>query len=547
LAESRRTSTRVRLRLLLSVAVLTIAGGVWGVSETQRSVADRAFAASRAGQEMLTAMLDQETGLRGFKLSGEEQFLEPFVSGEDDFEAALESARRNVDESGRDALDEQLVAAREWQALAGYEIGTLRARKHAPLDLPAMRIRKDAFDRYRKLNAKFEARVGAARRSDVGKAGLISVATIIGLGILFGGVGYFAIERQAAFQRRRRARAQAYRMSQAEFSKTMQIMRDEEEAYALVKQHLERSIPKAGVVVLSRNNSANRLTAATPLPEQSPLAAALVDAEPESCLSVRLAREYRRGTGADPLLTCDICGVAAGEITCVPSLVSGEVIGAVLIQHAEPLRPDQRDSVSDSVAQAAPVLANLRNLAIAEMRAATDSLTGLPNRRACQDTLKRMVAQASRKVSPLSALLLDLDRFKQINDRYGHGAGDDALASVGEVLAGCVRTSDFAGRYGGEEFLILLPDTDSEGALDTAEKLRAAIETIDVPQVDRTITASLGVATYPTDALDSDTLVRMADRALYAAKGAGRNRVELAMPSSEAADQAELTSSRVTT
>jgi diguanylate cyclase (GGDEF)-like protein len=546
LEEFRPTSSRLRLRLLLAGAVLTIAGAVWGVAQTQRSAADRAFAESRAGQQMLTAMLDQETGLRGFALSREEEFLEPFVRGDRDFDAAVESARRNLDARPRAALDEQVTAARQWQALAGYEITRLRADRRAPLDLPAVRVRKQAFDRYRKLNAEIQAQVAAARRSERAKAGLISVAVILALGLLFGGVGYLAIDRQAAAVRRRRARVAATRRSQAEFNETMQIMRDEHEAYALVRQHLERSIPGAGVVVLSRNNSANRLTAATTLPEQSPFAAALVDAEPGSCLSVRLAHEYRRGMDSDPLLTCDICGVAAGEITCVPSVVSGEVIGSVLVEHPEALGREQRVIVSDSVAQAAPVLANLRNLAIAEMRAATDALTGLPNQRACQDNLKRMLAQASRNVSPLSAILLDLDHFKQINDRYGHGAGDDVLAAVGGVLTETLRASDFAGRYGGEEFLMLLPDSDSEGALDAAEKVRAAIQTIDVPQVEGTITASLGVASYPADALDSDRLVRMADRALYAAKGAGRNRVELAMPSSEAADRAEVASTFAT-
>jgi diguanylate cyclase (GGDEF)-like protein len=326
----------------------------------------------------------------------------------------------------------------------------------------------------------------------------------------------------------------------------MQIMRDEDEAYALVMQHLERSIPQANVVVLARNNSANRLTAATRLAEDSPLGAGLADAQPDSCLSVRLARGYRRGQGADPLLVCGICGAAEGEVTCVPSLVSGEVIGSVLVEHPTGLSPEQRAIVSDSVAQASPVLANLRNLAIAEMRAATDALTGLPNQRACQDNLKRMLAQASRTLSPMSAVLLDLDHFKQINDGYGHGAGDDVLAAVGEVLTGSLRASDFAGRHGGEEFLILLPGTDSAGALQAAEKVRMAIEKIAVSQVDRPITASLGVAAYPTDALDSDTLVRMADRALYAAKRAGRNRVELAMPSSEAADLAEAAAGETT-
>jgi diguanylate cyclase (GGDEF)-like protein len=530
--------------VLLAVAVVTIAAAVWGASQVQRNAADRSFAASRAGQQMLTAMLDQQTGLRGFALAQEqEDFLEPFLRGQEDFDAAVKDARDSIDKSERDGLDQQVAAASAWQALAASELTRLRASDRPPLDPPGARVRKDAFDRYRKVNAEFQAEVGAARRSDHDRAQLISVAVILAVGLLFGGVGYFVIERQAASNRRRRISAHAHRTAQAEFNETMQIMRDEDEAYALVKQHLERSIPQAGVVVLSRNNSANRLSAVTPLPPQSPIAAALLDAEPESCLSVRLAREYHRGAGTNPLLTCEICGVAAGETTCVPSVVSGEVIGSVLIEHPEPLRPEQRDSVSDSVSQAAPVLANLRNLAIAETRAATDALTGLPNQRTCQDNLKRMLAQASRTASPLSAVLLDLDHFKQINDRFGHGAGDDVLAAVGGALTAALRASDFAGRNGGEEFLILLPDTDSEGALISAERVRAAIETIEVPQVDRAITASLGVATYPADALDSDTLVRMADRALYAAKRAGRNRVALAMPSAEAADLAELSSS----
>ena len=117
--------------------------------------------------------------------------------------------------------------------------------------------------------------------SDDDEAGLLSVAMIIALAILFGGVGYFAIERQAAVAAPAARPRPCLPDGQAEFNETMQIMRDEEEAYALVKQHLERAIPEADVVVLSRNNSANRLSAATPLPIESPLAAALLDAEPE--------------------------------------------------------------------------------------------------------------------------------------------------------------------------------------------------------------------------------------------------------------------------
>jgi diguanylate cyclase (GGDEF)-like protein len=207
--------------------------------------------------------------------------------------------------------------------------------------------------------------------------------------------------------------------------------------------------------------------------------------------------------------------------------VGGEVIGPVLAETPELLDGYAERSIRDAVSLAAPVLGNLRNLAIAEMRAATDSLTGLPNRRALQDHVRRLVANAARSLTPLSALMCDLDHFKKINDQFGHGGGDEVLAAVGALMPGTLRTSDFAGRYGGEEFLILLPGTDSDGALVLAEKLRHAVANIRVPAVQQRVTMSIGIATFPTHATDPDSLERSADRALYAAKGAGRNRVEV--------------------
>ena len=161
------------------------------------------------------------------------------------------------------------------------------------------------------------------------------------------------------------------------------------------------------------------------------------------------------------------------------------------------------------------------------LHAATDSLTGLPNRRALHDTLRRMVAQAGRSLAPLAAVALDLDHFKQINDRFGHEKGDDVLAAV-RLLADTVRDSDVPARAGGEEFCILLPDTDLDGALEVADKLCVAIARIEVPGVDVAITGSFGVATFPMHAMDTPTLLRKSDRALYVAKQNGRNRVEAA-------------------
>jgi diguanylate cyclase (GGDEF)-like protein len=174
------------------------------------------------------------------------------------------------------------------------------------------------------------------------------------------------------------------------------------------------------------------------------------------------------------------------------------------------------------------VLANLRNLAVAEIRAATDGLTGLPNKRATTDAMNRTFAQATMTKSPLGLLLLDLDHFKQVNDQYGHAAGDQVLASVGAALRRVLRERDFAGRNGGEEFAVLLPDADTTAALEIAERIRSAIAEITLPGTDVPVTASIGVAGFPRHASTLDRLERLADAALYVAKRQGRNRVELA-------------------
>jgi len=161
------------------------------------------------------------------------------------------------------------------------------------------------------------------------------------------------------------------------------------------------------------------------------------------------------------------------------------------------------------------------------MRASTDTLTGLPNRRAIQATLKRVVAQASRTVSPLSAVMIDVDHFKRIGDQHGHDRGDEVLAGVGAALEAVLRASDFAGRWGGEEFIVLLPDTNPDGATHFAERIQAAFRERYVDTVDAPITASMGIATIPDHAGDAEHLERSADRALYTATRNGRDRIEI--------------------
>ena len=320
--------------------------------------------------------------------------------------------------------------------------------------------------------------------------------------------------------------------AQAEFADILQIANDEDEAHQLLQRHLERTLNATTAVVLNRNNSADRLEAVTPLPDGSPLPQTLRGAEPRSCLAVRSGRPHREDGGQPALLSCPVCGPVPGASSCVPLTVGGEVIGSVLLCRPVRYSEAEEQRIRESVGQAAPVLANLRNLAVAEIRAATDGLTGLPNKRAVTDALKRTFAQATTTRAPLALLLADLDHFKQINDQRGHAVGDQVLANVGAVLRGALRSRDFAGRNGGEEFAVLLPDTEIAAALEIAERIRAAIAEISLPGSDVSVTASIGVAGYPDHGSTLDRLERLADAALYVAKRQGRNRVELAEPAS---------------
>lgn len=163
--------------------------------------------------------------------------------------------------------------------------------------------------------------------------------------------------------------------------------------------------------------------------------------------------------------------------------------------------------------------------------AALDPLTGTANRRALISALDRDVGRAVRTREPLAVMVVDIDHFKRVNDQYGHLAGDQVLCSVVEVLRERVRAQDLVGRYGGEEFMVLLPDTTQAGAMQLAQQLCRAVEAsrCRVDGTEIAVTVSIGVFGGRLEPSDSwDMLIAAADRALYRAKDKGRNRVEAA-------------------
>ncbi|MFH0901341.1 MAG: GGDEF domain-containing protein [Pseudomonadota bacterium] len=164
--------------------------------------------------------------------------------------------------------------------------------------------------------------------------------------------------------------------------------------------------------------------------------------------------------------------------------------------------------------------------------AVTDGLTGLCNHRHFQERLVLEAERSTRNGLPLALLMVDVDHFKNYNDHNGHQAGDEVLRRVAQLLADGRRANDICARYGGEEFSVVLVDTSKLVAAQVATRLVEKIAATELPNAEcqpkGRITASIGVATFPGDANDSETLIRAADAALYRAKAGGRNRVALA-------------------
>ena len=207
-----------------------------------------------------------------------------------------------------------------------------------------------------------------------------------------------------------------------------------------------------------------------------------------------------------------------------------------MVVSGQRLDAEQVEVVASLAARVVVALENARLHRIVERQALHDELTGLANRRSVENTLHSELARAARYGDHVCFVLCDLDDFKNVNDTYGHPVGDDALRAFAAALNATVREVDLAGRWGGEEFALVLPGTDAEGGAALAERARVKIEARDLRTPDGRIvklTSSFGVAAYP-DCAELADLVAAADSALYAAKNRGKNCVVVSAESSVA-------------
>lgn len=322
-----------------------------------------------------------------------------------------------------------------------------------------------------------------------------------------------------------------------EMGDMLQSCRSIEETFPVINQYLKVFFPGDNCTLFLHDSEKQMIDRVVP-----PLTEAdqLNSMTNESCWALRQGKSYLF-QDMDQELSCGHVNTAPHGYLCIPLIAHGVTIGLFHIIFQDPkeapedeivMPMDRKMRLSSRLAEHLSLaLANLTLQEELKIKSIQDSLTGLANRRHMEEIMQRQFHRLMRYTTPCSLLMLDVDHFKIFNDTYGHDMGDYVLQELGKYLKENTRGEDLACRFGGEEFIIILVDTDMETAFQKAERIRAEIaKEISIPYQSENlhVTVSIGVATSPAHGRNTTELLKSADNALYVAKGNGRNRVEVA-------------------
>jgi diguanylate cyclase (GGDEF)-like protein len=261
---------------------------------------------------------------------------------------------------------------------------------------------------------------------------------------------------------------------------------------------------------------------------------------PDECWGLRTGRMHLVEDSQAGLLCRHMPEPPPACYLCAPMVAHGDTLGLLHLRINRDHHALSKEAVAGPLELTWPVrtMAERLALALADMKlrealreqSICDPLTGWYNRRHMQEMLERDIRRGSRTKRPLSLLIFDIDNFKEFNDSFGHEAGDVALQNLCQIVKTLIRSEDVACRYGGDEFVLILPDSSADLAAQRAEEMRAAVGHAEIRYQDhllKPMTLSFGIATFPADARTSHELLRVADTALFRAKSEGRDRVRL--------------------
>lgn len=322
----------------------------------------------------------------------------------------------------------------------------------------------------------------------------------------------------------------------------LQACRSVKESYGVIKDSIQQLFPTdSGLLALyDKHLDVYRVMASWGTPNEDGR-----EFKRGDCWGLRRARFHRHDEISTETVCAHIDVPPPNGYLCVPLSTQGELLGLLHLRtgdlviaesegNDEMLRMEVRQQMILTAAEHISLaIANLQLQEYLRQQSIRDALTGLYNRRHMEDSLEREVSRARRNGTSLSVVMIDVDHFKKFNDTLGHQAGDALLSGLGDFLKHHVRGEDIPCRYGGEEFILILPGASAEGAAKRADQIREEVEnSLAVPFNGSTlpkVTISMGVADYPARASTSSEVVRAADAALYLSKQSGRNRVTIAL------------------
>lgn len=546
LEENERVPAAMVLSLLVaSVVVLTVSATLAAFIYTYQAQRDllAVRTESRDVRIVQLALLDIESSARGYALSSRPDYLQPYSVGSqalDDNRATLGKLDRFVAERSESAPGTQTVTSliAHLRSELSKMIGAAQPGSAGEAEqFDYLDRTKATMDTLRQITGQFlAAKAAEATRAEDNVAALqrllLALQIISGIAIL---TALFLAFRGVVSQSRARAAAMGEAVQSRDQIRHLLSMADMlqsatgyEDANAVLRATAGRLLSGFGGALYIFNNSRDRLDLATTWSVDGMGTSHPQIISPAQCWALKRGKPHiNRGTHGALRCSHALDGQSALEI---PMLARGEVYGLLQIFSEDPTGVSLETIKPLAIALADSMSLALSSIALRERlrnQALRDPLTGLYNRRFMEEVLESFALQAERRNAPMSAIMIDLDHFKKLNDQHGHAIGDAVLRDVAAAILSALRKSDVACRYGGEELIVLLPDSDLVTARTKAEEIRKRIAEVS-PVEGVSVSASLGVASIPQTSANPADLLTMADAALYKAKQEGRNRVEVA-------------------
>jgi diguanylate cyclase (GGDEF)-like protein len=570
----------------LVTAVLYGISWFWQSPELERS-----YLALRDEARAHAAMLKQEAGLRGYLLTHDVDFLEPYTEGRAELARANEALVAHVGSVPSGALAVAMVRTRLAEERWQERWARVVTDGGADGPIPSMSEGKALFDRYRREHALFGQALNERRDRLYEREQRMTSARVLFELLVFVAMLFLAVRQHRTLRaaivdpvaallshiRRIRdgelettadpvgprelaqlaeglnemvgalveareltwSRDEALREHSKRLRQILEASREFSESLNLkyVVSAVRASTAVVGgydsVIVWLMNDEKKRLfdsdgdDVGDSDPPPSP------SAPPKSMSHSLAGRAAKAGRitfeGAAGEVRFAGSEMASVRAIAIPLIVGARVVGVLEVRHVmpHPATLEVMDILEMLATHAATAIESARLHEVVEERSQVDALTRLLNRRRLDEDLESECKRCARYARPMALVMLDVDHFKAFNDSHGHATADEALQEVANVILGCVRTTDTAYRYGGEEFCVILRETSGDDGMIFAERVRLRIEQRFASDGTPGITASFGVASFGEDATTPRTLLEAADAAMYESKHAGRNRVML--------------------